>query len=105
MNRPNVSEEYKEFAGANNPNNTQTNSEWKPTGLDLDYVIENNSNLLDSYNISLTGMTPQDFYFDGNVWDATVLSNDNIPYKVIITSDFEVLLNPLTDNVLEGESE
>lgn len=61
---------------------------WKPSGLDLEAASKINADVLSSYNIEISSMSESEFYYDGVNWSATVLSNDGVPYTILIDSDF-----------------
>lgn len=65
---------------------------WTPTGLSLEAVIDNNKEILSLYNIDLEIVNEDDFYFDGQVWSAVLISDDGIPYNVVIDKEFIVTI-------------
>ena len=66
--------------------------QYEKTGLDLSEVGSINSATLKEYGLSLTGLSEQDFYFNGTSWDAVLLSDTNVPYRVTIYKDYTILI-------------
>lgn len=66
---------------------------WAPTGLRLEAVIDNNKEILSQYNIDLEIVNEDDFYFDGQTWSAVLISDDGIPYSVLIDKEFIVTIS------------
>lgn len=74
---------------------------WKPSGLDLEKVAVTNTDILTEYGIDITIMREDEFYYDGSNWSAVVLSNDNIPYNIVIDSNFVATLMPVETDAEE----
>ena len=99
--RPNISDDFNEFK---QQTDIIEQPIWESSGLDLNKVMELNKDSLDYYEINLSLLTEQDFYFSGTEWDAIVLSNSGVPFKVVISKDFQLQVLSTEDELL-GEIE
>ena len=77
--------------------------QYEKTGLDLAEVGSINNIILKEYGLSLTGLNEQDFYFNGTSWDAVLLSDTNIPYRVTIYKDYTILIELDVPDSVESE--
>lgn len=89
---------YEEFNKLDNTNKI----EWESTGLDFDRVLNDNKELFEEYKLDMSSYSEKDFYFDGNGWDITVLSLDNVVYKIYVTASGEVsITDVMNDSIPE----
>ena len=80
------------YVNQNIADSNNRSEQYEQTGLDLVEVGSINNIILKEYGLSLTGLDEQDFYFNGTSWDAILLSDTNIPYRVTIYKDYTILI-------------
>jgi len=80
------------YVNQNIADSNNRSEQYEQTGLDLAEVGSINNIILKEHGLSLTGLSEQDFYFNGTSWDAVLLSDTNIPYRVTIYKDYTILI-------------